>query len=292
MKTIYLLLILSVSLVFQIKLYAQVADTTLTSKTSEKLFIVKKNDGIEYVGKIISNDDREVLIETAELGRLYIPKHQIEKIIEISQDNIKDGAYTGTETYSTRYFLTTNGLPIEKGENYVLLNWYGPEVQFSLDNNFSVGGMTTWLGVPIVGSVKKSFRLGTKTHLAVGVLAGSGSWALPSGFGFLGYTSITFGSRKANITFSGGAMGIAAEGDSFSSGLLSIAGMAKLGPKVTFVGDSFFAFNSDGGMALLMPGLRFSRRYNRAFQIGFAGIIAEGEVQSLPIPMLGWFMKL
>ena len=55
---------------------------------------------------------------------------------------------------------------------------------------------------------------------------------------------------------------------------------------------SINAFNGDGGMALLIPGLRFSRRYNRAFQIGFAGIIADGEVQSVPIHMLGWFMKI
>lgn len=292
MKRVSLIAILLVSLIFQNGLNAQVVDSTKTNTTSEKMFVVKKNDGVEYIGKILKNDEREVLIETSELGKLYIPKHQIEKIIEISPDKIKNGVYTGNETYSTRYFLTTNGLPIEKGENYVMISLYGPEVQVALDKNLSVGGMTTWVGVPIVGSIKKSFKLDDNVHMAVGVLAGSGSWALPSGLGILGYTSITFGNRKANLTLSAGGMGIAAEGESFSSGLLSVSGMAKMGPKVTFVGDSFIAFNGDGGMALLIPGLRFSRRHDRAFQIGFAGIITEGEVLPVAIPMLGWFMKL
>ena len=57
-------------------------DTTNVSDQQKRTFIVTKNDGTEYVGVLISQDEREVLLETKSIGRLYIPKHEIKCVIK------------------------------------------------------------------------------------------------------------------------------------------------------------------------------------------------------------------
>ena len=37
-------------------------------------YLIVRNNGIEYVGQILSDDGRELLIMTQQLGRVYIPK--------------------------------------------------------------------------------------------------------------------------------------------------------------------------------------------------------------------------
>ena len=45
-------------------------DSTVTVK-------IEKFNGTTYLGKIISDDGREILLETSDIGRIYIPKNEI-----------------------------------------------------------------------------------------------------------------------------------------------------------------------------------------------------------------------
>ena len=44
-------------------------DSTVTVK-------IEKFNGTTYLGKIISDDGREILLETSDIGRIYIPKNE------------------------------------------------------------------------------------------------------------------------------------------------------------------------------------------------------------------------
>ncbi|MDO8898711.1 MAG: hypothetical protein Q7V19_13765, partial [Bacteroidales bacterium] len=48
-----------------------------------KTHVITKNDRTTFVGKIISQDPREVLIETKEMGLVAIPRHEIREIREV-----------------------------------------------------------------------------------------------------------------------------------------------------------------------------------------------------------------
>jgi hypothetical protein len=261
---------------------------------SAKTYVITKNDGSTFTGKIISMDAREVLIDTRTIGQVSIPKHEIKEIKEVPANQITSkGEFKPNETFATRYFLTTNGLPIEKGESYILWNWYGPDFQFGVGKNFGLGIMTSWLGMPVIGSAKYSFELGKDTHMAVGTLLGTGSWALPH-FGMaLPFTSLTYGNRRNNITFSGGYGAIWYEGYNGGRTLFSVAGMAKVSKKASFVFDSFIlpGNTSDHNyVSLYMPGIRIQTAQNKAFQFGFAGIATVDNFS--PIPMFQWFRML
>jgi len=217
----------------------------------EKLYLVNKFDGAEFIGHIISFDAREMLLREKEVGDLYIPKHEIESIREVDPKYYED--FSGDELFSTRYFITTNGLPIKKGDNYIQWNLYGPDFQFGVADNFGVGVMTSWAAIPIIANAKYSINLGEKTNMALGVLAGTGSWAFPDFGGVLPFASFTYGNRKNNITFSAGYGALFFSEQSwnpmtnieyknhFTEGrvLVSIAGMARISSKFSLVFDTF-----------------------------------------------------
>ena len=297
MKTLQFLILgfnLAVFCFYPNSSYSQTGQDS-TYVDENKLVVVKKHDGVTYVGKILSQDAREVLIETKELGQVVIPKHEIKSIKEIQPGELSSSMeYIGAEVFATRYFISTNGLPIEKGDSYVQWSLFGPDLQFGVGKNFGIGIMTSWLGIPIIGSAKYSIPLSDKLHLGVGTLLGTGSWASPD-FGIaLPFAALTYGNRTRNLTFSGGYGAVFNDYELTERALFSVAGMAKVSKKISLVFDSFI-MPPDGngsGFALLIPGLRVQTESDKAFQFGFAGMVIEGEAFPLPIPMFQWYRML
>jgi len=285
-----MLLFLILSFGLSTGIYAQTNTETDTTKT----YLIIKNDGSRYTGKIISQDAREVHILTKEVGELIIPKHEIKEIRELTESELKSNINPGSlGIFSTRYFLTTNGFPLLKGETYIIWSIYGPDIQFGVKENLSVGVLTSWFGTPIIGSLKYSMDIGENTSLGLGTLLGTGSWATPDLGLALPYGVFTFGDQSKSISFSAGYGATWGEGYSGGRALFSVAGMTPLNDKFSFVFDSFILSgtgNNDGG-ALLIPGLRLQSAPDKAFQIGFAAVAADGELIPFPLPMLQWFRR-
>ena len=267
-------------------------DTLSAIDQSIKIFTITKNDGSEYTGKILKQDDREILLETTEIGRLYIPKYEIKSIRELTKNDIKSGTLPGNTIFSSRYFLTTNGLRMRKGDSYALFNYWGPEIQFSVADGLTLGAMTTWLAMPIVLSAKTSFSANEKLHFGFGILAGTLSWANWGTAGALPYATATLGNSRNNLSVSGGYAMVTSEGASGNAPLLSFGTLFRITDKVSFVGDSFIFLKKGEGFAIIVPGIRVSRKPERAFQIGFAALSADGEMVPIPIPMLSWFIRI
>jgi len=271
-----------------------IAQVDTTNSSTSEVYVITTYDGGEFVGRIISQDAKEVLMETTDRGQVSIPKYQIKKMTALKAGEMSaSGAYVPEEVFATRYFISTNGLPIEKGESYALWNIFGPEFHFGVSENLSVGIMTSWFAIPIIGTVKYTIELGEKTNLGIGTLLGTGSWAVPD-FGLaLPFAALTYGGRRSNISVSGGYGAIWTNGNSNGSALFSIAGMSKVGKKVSLVFDSFIVSsqNNGSGWAILVPGIRLQHRSDKAFQFGFGAFVIDGELIPAPIPMLQWFKK-
>ncbi len=258
-------------------------DVTDSLPPNQQLSVIEKHDGAQFIGVIISDDNREVLIRTEKTGDIYIPKHEIASIEAYNPKMFKKGLFVGEDLFATRYTFTTNGLPIKKGESYVLLNLYGSDIQFTVANNFSLGVITSWGMLPIIASAKKSFSIGENTHMAVGALAGwEGSWfpSIQRIGGTLPFVSFTKGNRVNNFSINAGYLYLTyseinsnfnvtdtfsnhtIEQKSFHSPMIGFAGLAKLSPRSSFVFDSFMIPIAIPGMSgpsfILMPGMRFN----------------------------------
>ena len=254
----------------------------------QKKSLIIKHDGARFIGVIISRDERELLLETDNLGRLYIPLHEISEIREIDVSNTS----YNKSLFSTRYFLTTNGLSMNKGDKYGMLNYYGPEAHFGVGDGFTLGVMTTWLAMPLVGSAKLTIEIDENAHLALGTLFGTLSWVNFDAAGFLGYGAFTLGNHENNFTISAGYMGLTDDGQGQGAPLMSIAFLFRVGQNVHLVGDSFI-YLGEQKFSIFVPGLRFERPLKRSsIQIGFGGIFVDGEAIPVPMPVFSWFYEL
>lgn len=285
---------------------------TDSSDYYQKTVVLETFNGGEFVGKILKNDEREILIETKDKGKIIIPKFEVKSIKDLTDGDLNSkGEYIGEEVFSTRYFITTNALPIRKGDHYVLWNLYGPELQFGVKKNLGLGIMTTWIGTPIVGSIKYTSQLSENSSIGCGALIGTGAWFAYDFYLGLPYGVYTYGNRKQNISFSAGYGIIGYGGTADGNVLLAVAGMKKVGKKISLVFDSFIlpqvrnntsAFDPTTNtyyntttyspVALLLPGIRVHGGVKSAFQFGFAGIYADNNMTPLPIPFLQWYVKL
>lgn len=186
-------------------LFAQETDSD-TSKI-KPLQVVTTYNGHEYIGYILSDDGREILIETADLGKIYIPKFEVKSIVTVGEEKeIKYGEFRAASPFTTRYAFTTNALPINKGENYALINLYGPEVHFAVTDNFNVGIMSTWIASPMVLALKYTFKTkNEKLNFSLGSLLGTSGYLNSfRGYGGIHFANMTIGSRENNFTLGAG----------------------------------------------------------------------------------------
>ena len=260
---------------------------------------IEKTDGDYLIAAILEENEREIYIIKLDGRKFYIPQHHIEKIEPVENSEFSSsGSYLGEEQFSTRYFFSTNGLPIKKGENYAIISLSVLDVQFNLDHNLSIGFMTSLVLSPVVGTIKKSWALSEKTHFAVGGLVGGGGMLLSDRRGALPFASLSFGDRTTNMAISAGYGSMWHNGDKSNRALLSIGAMAKINPKLSFIFDSFLIskdlsgnsetyFNPNpSNTVVLIPGLRFNTGRKNAFQLNLITLF-EGR-GFLPLPSVGW----
>lgn len=267
-------------LLFAGSLHAQVI--TQDSTKSAQQYIVVKNNGNEYIGEILSDDGREVLMLTEKIGKVYIPKSDIKSIVKLEKkSDIVHGEYRSSGPFTTRYAFTNNAHPIRKGENYTMVNLYGPEVHFAVSNNFNIGIMSTWIASPLVLAMKYTFKkTESKVNFSAGTLLGTSGYLNKfKSYGGLHWLSMTIGDRMNNLTFSGGygyiqsgaGNDLIPEGVYFQTlpeakgirpmvhgPLCSLAGILKVGAKASFVFDSmvllFHRLYNEVGIEELSPG--------------------------------------
>ena len=235
-------------------------------------------------------------MNTTTIGEVIIPKHEIFSIKELSDTDLNEsGDYKGKTIFATRYFITTNALPIEKGESYIQWNLYGSDFQFGIGKNFGFSIMSSWVGIPIIVTAKYTFNVAEGINMGVGTLLGTGSWALPDFELALPYFVVSIGDRSTNLNISGGYGALWIDGDFEGRTLFTVAGMTKISPKISFVFDSFICpdfSNKNESFALIIPGIRWQIENKNAFQFGFSGVYFEDEFLPAPIPMVQWYRKI
>lgn len=350
----------SIFLLAAVLIFSFAADAQEAADNKAEKVVVTTHDGITRIGVVLSDDGREILLETDNLGKIYILKSNVKSIVHYDQSVRIDenGDYLADDPFTTRYYFTTNALPIRKGEDYGMLNLYGPEVHFSLADNFSAGLMSTWIASPFVGVFKVSIPTrNEKVNFGIGTLLGTSGYLNSfKGGGGLHWGMVTLGGRRSNITFSAGFLYVGSGNESYyyqpgvypvtrdefgvgyaeniplrsaknkmaKAPSFSIAGIAPIGNKSSFIFDSMFFvasqyrkrselhdnYDSNGMLTsirvsdesgyekfsalVLMPGVRFQHREGRAFQIALAGVTVfqDGDVYSFPLPNCSWFFKI
>jgi hypothetical protein len=237
--------------------FAQVEEITDSTK------IITMINGEIRVGEIISDDGREILFLSKDIGKVFILKQDIKSIRPYRPEvgEIIDGDYFVNSPFNTRYYFTTNARPLKKGEDYAMIHLYGPEIHFSVTDRLSLGVMTSWIASPFVLAAK--YSIPTKrpnVNFGIGTLLGSSGFLNAfRGFGGLHWGMATFGDEKQNLTVSLGysyanigskVYNFNTETSSTSqltqSPVFSIAGIKKIGKMASLFFDSMIFFGAKG----------------------------------------------
>ena len=278
------------------------------AQTDGETKIIKLTNGNEYIGKIISDDGREVLIETNNVGKIYVNKNDIKSIAayDPAEFTILNNEVVKSTAFSTRYTFTTNALPIKKKDSYYMVNLWGPEFHVTIADNFNIGVMSSWLASPIALAAKYSIPTkNPKVNFSVGEIIGSGGYIAPEMGLSLTFANITLGDRDKNITFSGGYLVANSEvgfGNPSHGPMGSVGAHVRISDKSSFIFDSMFGsttrdYTNFGSPStrytpffLFMPGLRLEQGEGKAVQFCMAGASLDGAV--FPFPYVTWFRKL
>jgi hypothetical protein len=192
---------------FSILILSVILHVVASAQPTETLRIIKLNNGNEYIGRILSDDGREMLIETNNVGKIYVQKSEVKSITDYNADDftILNDEKVKSTAFSTRYTFTTNALPIKKKDNYYMLNLWGPEFHVAVADNFNLGVMSTWIGSPLAVAAKYSFQTkNPKLNFSVGEIAGSLGYFNLNTYLSLSFANMTIGDRDKNITLAGG----------------------------------------------------------------------------------------
>ena len=96
--------------------------------SSRVYFIISKENGQDIIAKIVRQDARELEIVTKDGRTIILPQYIVTNIKALDAKYVQEnGDYLDEDPYRSRYVITTNGLPIRKGQNYGQFTLLGPE---------------------------------------------------------------------------------------------------------------------------------------------------------------------
>lgn len=195
-----------------LSVFASIAQTDSTVVGKEKIwwkkgkpYVIITNDGTEYLGEIVGDNDREILINTKTMGKLYIPKYAIKSVELLDSSNFSNGEFIEDNNHPHYYMAATNVLPYKKGELRLTMFYFGGySGTYAINENVMLGVHTTLIGAPMGVSLKTSFMMSDKNYVGTDMHIGSLTYLQKSSYVGSVAAKYTHGDDHTNFTLMGG----------------------------------------------------------------------------------------
>ena len=296
-------------------------DDTLDNSTEGKRYVcVSLANNIVRCGFLMSDDGREILLETPDLGKVIINKSEVISIADATENSTsslgigasrieKDIRSSDQSPQASRYFFAPSAHPMKVGESYLhfnpgMLNFTG-----QISKNFMGGLAVSILGPGI--TAKQTINISENSNMSIGGL-GIVSWWDSDVFLFP-FVNYTRGNENDNITFSFAALtspggsSLQNNPDVRISPMVNLSAVKEINPTTWLITENYFFFNPMfvNERCLLSVGARWYQRprtignaltgyYNTPTgslkEAGIMLVIADQDI--IPIPWLGWTWPL
>lgn len=196
----YLLLLFSVVFICS----ASAQELTQVDGDSPEYVRLVMFDGTSRMGELLESTEREIVLETIQLGVVRVPKYLVKGMTTLAAREYEQlaKAFEGRELalnpQSSRYFFAPSGIQLRQGEGYFQSNIALNSVSFGVTENVTIGGLLSFAGAG--GSVKIGKQLSPNTYASfggIGFMDYYGELDRPIG---LVFANMTWGTEDRNVT--------------------------------------------------------------------------------------------
>ena len=248
------------------------------SQTNEigKKYIYEFRDGTTIIGTFDKEENGNIYIKDLEGKEVYIPRVMIAQIHNVTEQNLKGGEYFFPNLHDTRYFFAPTAFGLEEGEGYFNHIYYMFwQAQYGISDDFSIGGGTSFIGLPATLNAKFSFNLNKDFNYAIGYF-----WIGNLFWGDIGdrtlvsmpFGVLTKGSKENNITFGIGynlSKNWSSDGDQIT---FNFGTTLRASRRFSFIAEAWiFDLSVEEPSFMGGPGIRYFRKVNRVTAKNGAG---------------------
>ncbi len=270
-----LLLLLIIGFVSSLSVFAQDTQPVDRSDSSRIFYAFTLRGGRIITGKILEKTDSTYRVQTRQSGKLTFAKDQVISVRALGnrEEDLGDGDGYFLNKFTHKLLFTPTAIPLERGKAY-FSNTYLAFSNFSygISDHWSVGVNTIWYS-PYNVNTKVTFN--PKAYVKI-ALYGQYFWlsttdnngvATSFGAGYI-QAMLTSGEPQNNITLGIGRF--LARNSILDGSILTIGGVKKIGPKVSFVMQNHLLmgrYTSQLRIGMLMPAFRLDRA-THSFDLG------------------------
>jgi hypothetical protein len=273
-------------------LMAQEGVDESANKTKRFVCLTTVNQ-MQRCGYLLSDNGRELELETAGIGILIIQKSDVIEILDAEEGtqsvNLNSMSSRASRNIvasdrapqSSRYFFAPSALPMEKKEGYAHANWLSANVSSQVSDNLMVGAALSWVGLGV--QLKASAQLSENLHGSIGGMALYGFADI--GPTFFPYINVTSGDHNNHFSMAFAALAI----DGEVSPMVNLSFCKELNPTLWLISENYYFTDPIlfSEKLLLSFGARWwNARKNRLDELAIMLMIAE-DGEAIPIPWFG-----
>lgn len=196
-------------------------------------------------GQLISDDGREVTLESPSLGRIIVPKIQVVRMVD-SPEGTRGSMGSDIELsdrmlnperslQATRYFFAPAAHSLKEGEGYASASYVLANVTYGITDNIMAGMSLSWLGAG--ATAKVAWNIGDGAKGSAGVLYQQ-SW--DGGSITFPFANVTVGDENDHLTFAGGWLVGEAFGDILDSPMLNVSGCLQVADDSWIITENYW----------------------------------------------------
>lgn len=243
---------ISLILLLLIQVWFMIPSTAQAQDRSGETVRVETNDGTILIGRIVEENEDQIILRVDGIGEITIEKTNIRSLRTIEPDRIRDGSYWFDNPHGTRYFFAPNAIGLKQGAGYYQNTWIlFNNANVGLTDNISIGAGL----VPLFLFGQSSFPFWILPKISIPVTPGKlylGGGALiggvvgedtDGGFGLL-YGNTTIGNGDRNLTI---GLGYGFGGGEISdTPLVNVSGLIRTNRTFQLLGEIYFLPGIEG----------------------------------------------
>ena len=243
-------------------------------------YLITMMNGTVLQGKIISRNEKEIIVETSTVGKINVDVSKIKTIKAITPDKYSDGKYWFNTHVDVHYFISPSSIPLRPGEVFYQ-NTMGVYNSFNvgITNNLScTGGII----IPTIAFIAPhlSYKISKGIYAAAGAMFSVRAGKFVSN---IGYGTLSFGNRNSHLTVGGGYGYLTFETGRYYHRIkkeayvttFTVSGMKRIAPRYALVTENWFAL--DEGFKILTGGLRLMGEKS-SWDFGMGSVTASRKV--------------